>query len=301
LLKFTETTSVTAAWRQLGIEAGDHLGIKVSTMGGRLSGTRLELVNAVVGSLKEAGINRITVWDKWRRDMELAGYLGDIERIDARVIAVLPKPPGMSPKHFLDYPLVGKLIPGDVDFLSEYQRDRLKPSQVSDRKRYWDLKNGTSRRSYFAKPLASDFSKIVNIAALTDHHIYGIHGCMLSLALGSVDNTLRFTQGSRGVDEAIGEILDHPVLKSKLMLHVMDALRVQYASGPRQEAEFIRPAGILLLSKDPVAVDRLGVEIIDQCRIKAGMTPVESMAGHVGASAEIGLGEARREKIIVRR
>jgi hypothetical protein len=298
---FTGALGAAAAWRKLGIEATDHVGIKVSTTGGRLSGTRMELVNAVIASLKSAGVIRITVWDKWRREMEVAGYLPSSGQIHSRVLAILPAPPGMSPRHFLDYPLVGKLLPGDIDFLTEFERDRLRSSKKEDRKRFLDLKSGTSRRSYFAKPLVDDFTKIINIASMTDHPIYGIHGCMVSLALGSVDNTLRFIQSNRAADEAIGEILDHPLLRSKVVLHVMDALRVQYASGPRQEAEFIRPAGILLLSKDPVAIDRLGVEVIDQYRKKAGIPAVEAMAGHIGASAEIGLGEGQRDKIQVRK
>ncbi len=301
LARFTGASGAVAAWKKLGIEATDHVGIKVSSTGGMLAGTRMELVNAVIASLKSAGVTRITVWDKWRREMELAGYLPSSGQIHSKVLAILPAPPGMSPRHFLDYPLVGRLLPGDIDFLTEFQRERLRPGKKADRKRYLDLKSGTSRRSYFAMPLVNDFTKVINIASLTDHHTYGIHGCMLSLALGSVDNTLRFTQRNRAVDEAIGEILDHPVLKSKVKLHVMDALRVQYASGPKQEAEFIRPVGILLLSKDPVAVDTLGVEIIDRYRKSAGIESVDAIAGHIRAAAEIGLGEALRDKIQVRK
>lgn len=301
LLGLTQEANITQAWRRLDIDSRDHVGIKVSTTGGRLAGTRLELVNAVIASLKSAGITRITIWDKWRREMEVAGYLPSSGQIQARVISILPAPPGMSSKHYLDYPLVGKLLPGDVDFLTDFQRDQLKGDMKENRKRFFDLKNGTSRRSYFAKPVATEFTKIINIASLTDHHLYGIHGSMVSLALGSIDNTLRFTQGSRGVDEAIGEILDHPILKHKVKLHVIDALRVQFASGPRQEAEFIRPTGIILLSRDPVAIDTIGVEIINRYRKAARISNVSSMTGHILSAAMIGLGEADRSKIEIRR
>lgn len=301
LLRLTDSQSETTAWRKLGLSRRDHVGIKISTLGGRLSGTRIELVKTIIQSLRQAGISKITVWDKWQRDMEHAGYLPPSHHLDAHITSILPSPPGMSRKAFIDYPLVGNLVPGDLDFLTEYQRDRLRPEKFKDRKRFFDLKNGTSRRSYFAHPLVHTFTQVINVSALNHDNLYGIHGTLVSLALGSVDNTLRFTQGSRSTDEAIGEILDHPILKSKVRLHILDGLRIQFAAGPRQHAEFSRPAGIILLSQDPVALDTVGLELLNEYRKEAQMPPLTPQPGHLAAAAEIGLGEADRSRIQVLR
>ncbi len=64
-----------AAWQRI-IKKNDVVGIKVNCLAGRGMSTSIELVDAIVESLRNAGIpdRHIIIWDRADRDLEKAGY-----------------------------------------------------------------------------------------------------------------------------------------------------------------------------------------------------------------------------------
>ena len=63
------------AWQSI-IQPADVVGIKVNCLGGRTIATRIELAQAVVDSLLQAGVpaGNIIIWERSDRDLEAGGY-----------------------------------------------------------------------------------------------------------------------------------------------------------------------------------------------------------------------------------
>lgn len=71
----SSTESGIGAWKKL-VRPGDHVGLKVNTLGGRGISTNIELVEAICERLQQAGIKAgdIVVWDRDSAEMERAGF-----------------------------------------------------------------------------------------------------------------------------------------------------------------------------------------------------------------------------------
>src|ERR1035437_763410 len=63
------------AWRKL-VRAGETVGLKVNSLGGRGISTNVHLVDAICQRLQEAGVKAsdIVVWDRDSSEMERAGF-----------------------------------------------------------------------------------------------------------------------------------------------------------------------------------------------------------------------------------
>jgi hypothetical protein len=60
-------------------------------------------------------------------------------------------------------------------------------------------------------------------------------------------------------------------IRSKAVLHIMDGIRAVYHSGPfAWNPEFVWEAKTLLFGTDPVAVDRIELEIVEKKRREVG-------------------------------
>lgn len=72
---YFQVTKPETAWRKI-IKKNDVVGIKVNCLAGRGMSTSTELVDAIVESLRRAGIpdRHIIIWDRANRDLEKAGY-----------------------------------------------------------------------------------------------------------------------------------------------------------------------------------------------------------------------------------
>jgi hypothetical protein len=92
----------------------------------------------------------------------------------------------------------------------------------------------------------------------------------------------------------IGEICAHPALKDKVVLHVMDALRALYDGGPvvgNPDAVF-EPKEVWM-SRDPVAMDVLVLDLVNSEREKAGLPKIGEEGPspkHIKTAADLGLG-----------
>jgi len=98
----------------------------------------------------------------------------------------------------------------------------------------------------------------------------------------------------------VAELSNHPLIKGKLRLVVCDASRVQVHNGPAFYPSYAREYGGLLVSRDPVALDFTGREIIDSLRREMGL-PTLADAGrepaYIQTAARLGLGQAAERLI----
>jgi uncharacterized protein (DUF362 family) len=278
VLAVTGQPDLARAWGSL-VSPNDKIGIKISAAGGELFTTHRDVVNAIVDGLVAAGHARetIIVWDRSLGGIKEAGYRPDKEGYQIKSIA--PRD-GYDPKALFTAPLTGRLIWGDLEFRS----DRGKIPLLSEQE-------ATSDDSHFARILSSEVTKVINVPVMSDSGSCGIAGCLYNMTIPNIDNWRRFTQ-SRWGHAAIAEIYRTAMIRPKVVLNIMDGLVAQYAGGPQSQPNFAVHHATILASKDPVAIDAVTVRQIEEWRAKARLTPIASLAEHVQAAGQLGIGNA---------
>ena len=184
LVALTGQPTESAAWLSL-ISTNDKVGIKVYSKAGA-SGTRKPVVEAIVKGLINAGLppKQIIIWDHRLHDLRQAFFFDLAERYGVRVSGALEA--GYDEKYSYETALIGKLVYGDREF-----------GQTGDT---------IGRRSYVSALVTSNMTKIINVVPLLNHNLAGVVGCLHSLALGSIDNALRFEADPDRLATAVPEI-----------------------------------------------------------------------------------------------
>lgn len=237
-------------WSAL-VQPSDVVGIKVVSAPGPASGSRLPVVEAVVMSLIEAGHPpaRIVLWDKSRTDLQVGGYAALAQRLGVRYAGAAES--GWDAGKFYETSLIGRPVYGDLEF---------------------NLKTeGVGRKSHVTRLLTQDITRLVSVAPVLNHNLAGVHGHLTSLALGSVDNTLRFEGHQDRLAEAIPEIYAMPEIADKVVLCITDALLCQYRGEERALLHYAVPLNELRFSTDPVALDALALLDIERSRMSNPM------------------------------
>jgi len=293
------------AWQEIGITSDDTVAIKIAALGDPRTSTSEEVVNAVTDSLIDAGVKpeKIIIWDRLEREMTRSGFPVGTPRGKVQTRAVIAAATSDTPGLGWDAetspyfnPTMGELIYGDLKFQPSLL-DGMPASTPSgggaDRTPYW---------SYYTKLVTRKDVKVVNLGTMTSDSNLGIYGCCASLALGSVDNNRRLQKPNSDQDTSIGEILTSDSLKPKTVLHISDGLVVKFAgNSSRFDANFAATPGILLASKDPVALDSMAVDRFEQLRLNPGpgVPPIPKIGNvpHLAGAALVGAGNADPKKI----
>ncbi len=116
--------------------------------------------------------------------------------------------------------------------------------------------------------LVTNCTAIVNMPLLKDHDLAGV-SIALKNHFGSISNPNKLH--TNHCTPYIADLNCAPVLRSKQRLIICDALRVGYEGGPTFKPQYTVPYGAIIVSNDPVAVDVIGLEIIEQLRAKHGL------------------------------
>jgi hypothetical protein len=151
--------------------------------------------------------------------------------------------------------------------------------------RFDDVVIEDEEKSCFAEIVTREINKLVNIAVLKHNEDSGVTWATKNIGLGVTTNKVRFH-----IDfcaRAISEILSHPCLKDKMVLHIGEAAKISTVSvaGARMAYD-----NRIFFSRDPVAMDRIGLDILEAKRAEQGLESIRKEAGHVAACARRGLG-----------
>lgn len=255
----TGSASTRAAWREIA-GTDDRVGIKVTTAGGPYFATRRGVVAAVVSGLKDAGVREVIVWDKNATALRDCGFTP--QRLGCEVRSIDP-PRGWDREASFQAPVLGKLIWGDLLF-----REKLGARDDSL----------LSSKSHLATILSKEVPRFINIAALSDDPGCGVAGALHSAVIGNLDNWRRFTTFGESGANAIADCYADPRLGGKCVLHILDALAVTYAGGPSPNPQASAIHNTLYASRDPVALDSLGLELIERWRKRSSFGPVGTKA-----------------------
>ena len=243
------------AWARFFVPS-DVVALKVNPSGVPGTTTSIALVREVVRALNEVGVpsQNVILYDRNSEQLEVNGYHALV-------------PPGVR--------VVG------LDRRGGYDRNVFCEM---------DCFGERETRSYLASLVCSEASKIIDLPCLKEHNASGVTGCLKNLAYGSFDNVARTHADTKTwTDPAIAVMCTAPPLRSKAVLHIMDGIRAVYHGGPfAWNPDFVWDARTLLFGTDPVAVDRIELEIVEQKRKERGVPSLwDRSPAHIGTGEEM--------------
>jgi hypothetical protein len=291
MLELTGEKKLKKAWRKF-VSPGERIGLKINPVAGKMLSTSHEVVRSVIRQLEECGIDRaqITIWD--RREFELtdAGFTAE-NYPGIRITGT-----EQMDKDGLYYGKDGKLYGEHMidkewfywaDVEGEYDEYTI-PYMV----------NG-GKYSYFTRIITKDLDKIINIPILKNAGAT-VTLALKNLAFGSVSNTGRLH--AQLWNETCAEVCAFPPLRDKVVLNIVDGLKGCFNGGPGANPQFFCNYHTILASTDPVAIDRIGYDIVLAKRIAEGLqkegTP--RALDFMLQAQKLELGVADREKIDMR-
>jgi len=137
----------------------------------------------------------------------------------------------------------------------------------------------------------------INLPILKDHSIAGLSGCLKNM-FGVIHNPNKYHGNNCNPYAAYVSQLE-PV-KTKHRLAIIDASRVQYNLGPGYDSRYIENYGGVILSIDPVAADRIGLEIVETLRRNNKLPSLKETgrpADYLFTAGQYGFGVADLQKI----
>lgn len=291
MLELTGEKKLKKAWRKF-VSPGERIGLKINPVAGKMLSTSHEVVRSVIRQLEESGIDRaqITIWD--RREFELtdAGFTAE-NYPGIRITGT-----EQMDKDGLYYGKDGKLYGEHMidkewfywaDVEGEYDEYTI-PYMV----------NG-GKYSYFTRIITKDLDKIINIPILKNAGAT-VTLALKNLAFGSVSNTGRLH--AQLWNETCAEVCAFAPLRDKVVLNIVDGLKGCFNGGPGANPQFFCNYHTVMASTDPVAIDRIGYDIVLAKRIAEGLqkegTP--RALDFMLQAQKLELGVADREKIDLR-
>ena len=297
MMELTGAPSATEAWR-IFFQPGDVVGIKVNPVGQPFLISKPEVFQTIVEGLGEAGVKPkdIVAYDRYKRQFLSGGF-----------------------DKWLPEGVRWTWASDDVD--SRFQLDM----DGYDRDQYMEMAltmpgapdgDRHYRRSYVARFLTKDVNKVINLGVLKHHQSAGVTIALKNLSHGLVNNVARshVSSSNNACGMFIPTVVDIPVIRQKVVLNIIDGIQGGYHGGPgRKVGKYLWDNKTLYFATDPVAMDRVGWNALDDKRVQAGMQPIalayrdddssfiRMQPEHVEIAGVIGLGVSDESKIDLRR
>jgi uncharacterized protein (DUF362 family) len=131
-------------------------------------------------------------------------------------------------------------------------------------------------RSFLLRMVTEQFTKIVNVPSMKDHGASGVTGCLKNIAYGGFNNVDRSHYAAHtDTLTCIGTLANVEPLRSRTVLQIMDGLRGVWHAGPfSREKRYRFFPKQMKFGTDPVAIDRLLLDVIDNKRKQEGAISV---------------------------
>jgi uncharacterized protein (DUF362 family) len=291
MLALTGAGNLHSAWKKF-VKPGEKIGLKINPVAGKILTTSHEIVKAVIHQLELAGIARsdIVLWD--RRAFQLTESDFTAENYPGIIITGTEQQDASGSYYDADGKLYGeKMIDTSwyfwADVEGEYDAYTI-PYMV----------NG-GKYSYFTRICTQMVDKIINIPIMKNAGTTATLA-LKNLAFGSVSNTGRLHQQLWA--ETCAQVCAFPPLRDKVVLNIVDGIRGCFDGGPGANPQFFTDYKTVLVATDPVAIDRVGYEIILKKRIEEKLQKEESPGArrYMDLAQELQLGIADLEKIRIR-
>jgi hypothetical protein len=223
----------------------DVIGLKVNCSGAPHIMSSPEIIGAIVENLTAIGVpaNQIWIYERFGGQVDsvpYGQYVPEGVRIWTAEPAGTPRGSlsGYDPNTYVE-----------VDFFGE-----------------------EDTRSFMVRPAATTFTKIINVPKMKEHQAAGITGCLKNIAYGNFSNVDRSHRFARtNTYSFIGTLASVEPLRSKTVLSIMDGLSSVWHAGPfSQYPQFRFYPKQILVGTDPVALDRMVIDVIDAKRKEEG-------------------------------
>jgi len=258
----TDSTTAGGAWKSCfpGIAPGQNISLKVNCAERRLS-SHPQVTRAIV-----AGLSQISFGATTFRPWQVIAY----DWSDAELTAA-----GYTIRtDTLGYRCVGNNHSG---WGYEAKRHGVLGTQVR-----------------FCRTLTDSSAFLINLSCLKDHTACGANFTLsMKNHLGTIDSAMKWNHVNGAHDLPGLERFIRDSLGAKEKVFVIDALFAIYNGGPAGSPQAIPRS--LILSKDPVACDSVGVEMINDLRKAHGYTPWPSP--YLAYAESIGLGSRNLQVI----
>ncbi len=288
MLELTGAATLKDAWGMF-VNEKDRIGLKVNPVAGPTLSTSVEVTQAIIKQLEEAGIPRknILIWDRREEQLVEAGFTN----------AVFP---GIK--------IIGTERKGENGTMYD-ENGKLYGERMIDKDWYYmaDCEDkydaetipymiNEGKYSYFTKIVTQMVDKIINIPILKNAGST-VTLCLKNLAYGSITNTGRLHKQLWA--ETCAEVCAFPPLRDKVVLNIVDGLKGCFNGGPGANPQFFANFNTVLIGTDPVAVDRIGYEIITKKRIDEKIQKEENPRGRIfmELARDLKLGVADLDKI----
>lgn len=269
MMKLTGRETAKEAWRDF-VLPDNIVGIKINPLAGPKLSTHAVLVDKIVDSLNSAGVLRkqIIIWDRFKDHLLGAGFPIVNEQGDVRTLATNLTDIGYDDKVFYET---------EEDSLTRRENE--------------------STRSLYSRIVTEMVDVVINVPVLKQHDMSGISGCLKNMAFGSVDNTRRFHGRPLYCNPAIAEIYENKMIKDKVVLNIVDGLLASYDKGPTYHAESAWQFGGMFLSADPVILDVLILQTVNQKREEMGLSSMSKYANHISSASGLEIGNNSLDQV----
>jgi uncharacterized protein (DUF362 family) len=131
-------------------------------------------------------------------------------------------------------------------------------------------------RSYLLRMVTDRFTKIINVPNMKDHSASGVTGCLKNISYGEFNNVARsHYRFQTETYSFIGTLAAVEPLRSRTVLNIMDGLRGVWHAGPfSTDRRYRFYPKQMKFGTDPVAMDRLLIDVIDDKRRQEGAISV---------------------------
>jgi uncharacterized protein (DUF362 family) len=138
----------------------------------------------------------------------------------------------------------------------------------------------------------TEASAVIGVTLMKDHSICGFTGALKNTTHGNIDNPHH--HHAHGASPQIAMLYNHPIVTSRMRLHLVDAFKVIYDKGPLDKDPRTRvPHGAVYASTDAVALDTVGQGVVDDERREHGLLDLGASGReprYIRHAAELGLG-----------
>jgi len=231
------------AWQRF-FNAGDVVGIKVNCGGFPHCISAYEIVAETIRQLTGVGVpvSQIYIYERFQNQMDECNYAAH--------------------------------VPDGVHSVAAERANRNVDNSGYDPATYLeaDLFGEEDTRSNMMRLVSEKLTKIVNIPNMKDHGATGVTGCLKNIAYGSFSNVARTHQkGKSHTYSVVGTLAAMEPLRSRTVLQIMDGLRGVWHGGPfARTTRYVFYPRQIMFGTDPVAIDRLLLDIIEKERLAHG-------------------------------
>lgn len=166
-----------------------------------------------------------------------------------------------------------------------------------DNNYYPEIAVSGSIGSLYARLVVETCTALISFGVVKDHNLAGVSGGLKNW-FGVIHNPNKYHDNN--CDPYVADVVNHPYIRTKLRLSVLDGVTAQYDGGPAWRPGAGWPLGRVAASLDPVAIDAWAWKIVDAERVRRGLPTLKKAKRPpktIATAARYGLGEGNPAKI----